>query len=48
MVHRVTKSQTQLRQLSVHAHTEAQRIGNYLSDGRLRKNLLEAEEEQKY
>ena len=48
MVHRVTNSQTQLRQLSVHAHTEAQRIGNYLSDGRLRKNLLEAEEEQKY
>ena len=46
-VHSVAKSQTQLRQLSVHAHTEAQRIGNYLSDGRLRKKLLEAEEEYK-
>ena len=46
-VHSVAKSQTQRRQLSVHAHTEAQRIGNYLSDGRLRKKLLEAEEEYK-
>ena len=46
-VHSVAQSQTQRRQLSVHAHTEAQRIGNYLSDGRLRKKLLEAEEEYK-